>query len=293
MIVIAHKTGQLGNRLFLFGHMIAAAIEARTTVLYPGFADYAHLFDRPSRGLFPSYPDRQRSHWPDAANQVAYWVGLNALRLAKRRMLPGVPWFETKWNVDKMVDIGKDDFLSLASGRIVLCGGFFYRSERLLQKHADLVREYFRPAPQWLDRLSQLTKQIRSGADHVVGVHVRRTDNSHFKGGIYWYGPDVYLAYMHRMRRLLPGRCRFMVTSDEPIDVSTYDGFDVVTAPGNILLDLHALCSCDFIVGPPSTYSGWASFSAQKPVHFIPTAKVADAEKLQLTDFALDWSGWT
>lgn len=293
MIVIAHKTGQLGNRLFLFGHMIAAAIEAQTRVVYPGFADYAHLFDQPSRGPFPSYPDRRVWHWPDFVPQVVHWVGLNALRLAKRRMLPGVPWLETKWDIEKMVDVGSDDFLSLASSRVVLCGGFFYRSEGLLQKHADRVREYFQPAPEWSDRISQLTKKIRTGVDYIVGIHVRRTDNVRFRGGIYYYELALYLAYMHRMRELLPGRIRFMITSDEPIDPATYAGFDVVIAPGDILLDLQALSACDYIVGPPSTYSGWASFSAQRPIHFIRRANPSDVQSLQLSDFALDWSGWT
>lgn len=291
MIVVAHKMGRLGNRLFLFGHLIASAIEARTTAIYPGFGEYADLFEGPSRGRFPSFPANGRS-WPRLVTSASYWSALMALRMAKRGLLPGVPWFDMSWNVNRAVDVSSTAFLELAAGRVVLCGGFFYGSP-LLQKHADAVRSYFRPARRWSSSLSALCQKMRDGADHLVGVHIRRTDFKTFRGGIFHYERDVYLAYMRRLRDLLPGRCRFLISSDEPIDMGVYQGFDVVSAPGDILFDLQALSACDCIVAPPGTYSGWASFSGSTPIHFIGDGRTELADGLQLEDFAIDYSGWT
>ncbi len=56
MIVIARSFGQLGNRLFLYGHFIAAAAEYGVTLANPCFAEYAHLFPSTANDLWCRYP---------------------------------------------------------------------------------------------------------------------------------------------------------------------------------------------------------------------------------------------
>ena len=274
--------------------MIAAAAESGATVFFPGFVDYAHFFSGPSRGIAPRYPVPTRSHaWPRVVRGLFYPVGLNALRLAKRGLLLGIPWFETRWDVSQMVDIGQPAFLELISDRLVLCGGFFYRSVPLLEKHAKLVRAYFTPSSEFAAYASKIERDIRRPGERIVGVHIRRRDYRVFKGGIYFYELDVFAAYMRRIGELLNGPCRFVICCEEPFDPFIFADFDVTFGPGDLIGDLLTLSSCDLIVGPPSTFSGWASFSHSIPRHFIRSADPAHIEKLQLADFGVEWDGFT
>jgi hypothetical protein len=298
MIVVCHKMGQLGNRLFLFAHMIAAAAERNSSVLFPGFADYAQYFSGPSIGIIPRYPAPTLRHvWPRRVRELFYPVGLNALRLAKRGFLPGAYSFETRWDVTRMVDIGEAAFLDLISRRPVLCGGFFYRSPRLLQKHASLVRTYLAPSPEMATHALRIERNIRgvgerNTGERIIGVHVRRRDYREFKRGIYFYGLDVYTAYMRRVSELLGGQCRFVVCCEEALESSAFAEFKVALGPGDLLGDLFALSACDYIIGPPSTFSGWASFSHKKPRYFIQSADPLHTKRLQLSDFDIEWDGW-
>ena len=44
MIINALRYGQLGNRLLVYAHLIAAAREYGVTLLNPAMCEYAHLF---------------------------------------------------------------------------------------------------------------------------------------------------------------------------------------------------------------------------------------------------------
>lgn len=61
----------------------------------------------------------------------------------------------------------------------------------------------------------------------------------------------------------------FLVCSDEPIPAGAFDGFDVVSGPGHELHDLYALAACHRILGPPSTYTTWASYYGAVPRYTI------------------------
>jgi hypothetical protein len=64
------------------------------------------------------------------------------------------------------------------------------------------------------------------------------------------------------------------VCSDQPLDPAVLDGLPATPGPGDVLGDLCALRTCDTLIGPPSTFSMWASFSAGVP---LQTLDVPDA----------------
>jgi hypothetical protein len=167
-----------------------------------------------------------------------------------------------------------------------------------LKKHAGLVRSYFAPSPQVVTIASRIEKNIRycdgeKKGQRIVGVHIRRRDYRDYKGGVYFYEWGVYAAYMRRLSELLAGQCRFVLCCEEPLELSAFDGLEIASGPGDLLGDLLALSACDYIIGPPSTFSGWASFSREVPRHFIQTAELGRANQLQLADFSIEWDGWT
>ena len=46
-------------------------------------------------------------------------------------------------------------------------------------------------------------------------------------------------------------------------------GPDITFSHGTREFDLYSLTQCDLIVGPPSTFSGWASFYGSVPLNCI------------------------
>jgi len=99
----------------------------------------------------------------------------------------------------------------------------------------------------------------------LVGVHVRQADYATFKGGRYFYTHEQYRKLMAQTEAAFGSEnVSFLVSSDAP-PPETFAGLDVIYGNGHELEDLYALAECDRIVGPPSTYSKWASFYGQAP----------------------------
>lgn len=62
-------------------------------------------------------------------------------------------------------------------------------------------------------------------------------------------------------------KIRWLICSNEFIDLGYFSGFDTIKGNGQIVEDMYAFAACDYIVGPPSTYTGWASFYGKKPLY--------------------------
>ncbi|GAC1589984.1 MAG: hypothetical protein NVS3B25_08050 [Hymenobacter sp.] len=57
-----------------------------------------------------------------------------------------------------------------------------------------------------------------------------------------------------------------MLCSNEPIPAADFDDFDTGRATNHYVEDLYAMAGCDYLIGPLSTYSMWASFYGRVPI---------------------------
>jgi hypothetical protein len=77
-----------------------------------------------------------------------------------------------------------------------------------------------------------------------------------------------YTAWMRELADQIPGqRVSFLVCSDEPRRQEEFPGLSVGFGPGFPMGDLYALAKCDYILGPLSSFSQWASFYGNKPLY--------------------------
>jgi hypothetical protein len=74
---------------------------------------------------------------------------------------------------------------------------------------------------------------------------------------------------MRQMEAQLPGRTRFLLCSDIRLDPTEFRDFDILTGTGHPVEDNYALATCDYLIGPPSTYTAWASFYGGAPKCFL------------------------
>jgi hypothetical protein len=59
----------------------------------------------------------------------------------------------------------------------------------------------------------------------------------------------------------------FWVCSDEGVAADAFPGLRVEPGVGTILEDLCSLARCDLLIGPPSTFSAWASYYGRVPLY--------------------------
>jgi hypothetical protein len=73
----------------------------------------------------------------------------------------------------------------------------------------------------------------------------------------------------------------FLVCSNEPRNEAEFPGLKVGISAASPVQDLYALSECDYIIGPLSTFSQWASFYGNKPLHQL----FGEQDFIMLSDF--------
>lgn len=120
----------------------------------------------------------------------------------------------------------------------------------------------------------------------VVGVHIRRGDYKEWLDGIYYYTDEEYVCILRNIKEQFESRgqqVKFLLCSNEKINLENYNSLECfILSCFSGSHDLYALSRCDYIIGPPSSYSQWASFWGRVPVKFIKSTK----EIITLSDFS-------
>jgi hypothetical protein len=274
----ALRTGRLANRLVLFANFIAFAEEHGHRIANVAFHSYAHLFETTRRDIYCRYPVSQRRSLFDLMPAIASAIRKTRIFYHATRVGAVInaryPLFGGK--VATLCEIeGRDVTLleaeevrkQIAEARVFFAYGWRFRAPSAVEKHAEKIRAYFRP----IDSVEQCSREtiagLRRQADVVVGMHIRRGDYRGWKGGRFFYEVSRYAAWMREMAAQFPGRkVSFFVSSDEPRIQNEFEGLAVEIGSGHPVNDLYTLAKCDFIMGPPSTFSQWGSFHGGAPL---------------------------
>jgi hypothetical protein len=265
ILVLLKKYGQMGNRLFSFAHVAAFAQRHGCTVLNPAFNDYAGFFDGSSKDVLVRYPSKTmlvNSAFLRRVTRRALLHGLDAALACNlgRRLVT-------------RIDVPRDQYWSLrgsrftaAAGdaRILVLNGFLLRDNESVRECWPELRRYFQPVPRLQVEVNATAARARSLGAPLVGIHVRRGDYERWRQGKYFFPLARYEQWIEDLSNLLGRHAAFLICSDEPLGISVNQPATFGT--GHPVVDMYSLAECDLIVGPPSTFSAWASFIGKKPL---------------------------
>ena len=285
MVILVKRTGQLGNRLFLFAHFVANAAEYGYELANPSFGGYAPFFEATATGNFGGLPVRLHAFRPSGLDRMLDLVqhprAFGWLRSATR-LLPRRPALLTD-RPGQDYDLNQPAYLAAARGGLVLAHGWQFRDKRNFSRHGALLRRLFAPIEPHRAAVAALLARLRASADVVVGVHIRRGDYATYNNGAYFYDNATYARAMRAVQEQLPAgrRVAFLLCSNEELNYADFAGLQVHSATGHFVEDLYALAACDLVLGPPSSYSMWASFYGQVPLLHLEHAD----QPVSLPDF--------
>ena len=272
MIIVSNKTGQLANRMFAFGHFIGYALAHQVPVLNLGFAEYQAFFPRLTQGLTPGLI-RTRLSKSTVMDRV-FMAGFQLLAAALWRLWRRSPVHEV-WRIYDSHDRQNQDFdlaavpLQAAHGKWLFTQGWLFRDRASFRAHSPAIRELFTLASAHQVAISRVLSACRAEADVIIGLHMRMGDYRTWQGGKYFYPAETYAAKARELVAELAEKGKRVIIvpcSNEPIDTTAFAGLRIQLPTGHFVEDLYLLAGCDYILGPPSTYSMWASFYGQTPL---------------------------
>jgi hypothetical protein len=281
-VLIVRPEGQLGNRLFQYATCLAASFELGFPIWNPARADYADFFPALSSDFFcrsnhvsASKFGKHRAcfcsalDWLTAPFFLPLWgaFGIQILDISRSYDSQGLEFDLTSSTFKYLLDQGRPIFLK----------GWKFRAHYSLRTHREKILPLFRIRDDLQSMVSEAMKAPRAAADLVIGVHVRRGDYAGFLGGKYFFDWSDYSRWMQEAVALWPDRnVAFLVCSNEAnADWMKETGLSAFYGPGSPVTDLYALASCDFLMGPPSTFTLWASYFGGAPLHMLERADQA------------------
>jgi hypothetical protein len=282
MIFFSHKCGQLGNRLFCFAHLIAYAEANNLKIINLSFDEYAQFFQATSQDVFCGYPARATVIKNGRVRTFLFLINKIVLKLLRTTKLinssihaiitADLP--EYQFNEDRYFDLGLVPNTILQKKSLIFLFGRFFRDYKNLEKHQHTIRSYFRPVNKIEVNVKLLIEKGKIGCDILVGVHIRRGDYEQFSNGKYFYSQAQYGIKMKELQDSMPDKkIMFIVCSNERIEPQHFSEVHFLNGTGHFVEDLYTLSNCDFIMGPPSTYTLWASFYGNRPLYQIVDLK--------------------
>lgn len=272
VLLIAGKHGRLANRLTLMSYFILFSLRHDVKVLFPALDEYAPYFISTREDPFCRYPPRF-THYR-FARSLGHFIYRTTDVLS--RLLIKVPRLRQIIGLivapnEQITDLASSDFCLRAKARslTLVRGWFFGWSEVLTEEDLGVLRAFFRLVPDVWERVERKVARARDGDRPLVGVHIRRGDYQEWREGEYLFSSDRYASTMKRVEELLPQRPTFLICSDENVEVEEFADLDITLAQGSDVEDLYCLSRCDMILGPPSTYSRWASLVGGVPLYVM------------------------
>jgi hypothetical protein len=161
---------------------------------------------------------------------------------------------------------------ALRQGKPVYFSSWLFRGFESVRRHRNAILRVFQFSSALVGQVEAWMEGMKSGADWLVGVHVRWED---YRGTVYFLDQEAFRNRMEAFQALHPDkRIRFLLFSSERLPAEGWGDLDVRLSPGTTPeFDLQAMASCQYLMAPPSTFSGWASFYGQVPLLTLSQAE--------------------
>lgn len=257
MIINYDSPGQLCNRIWSLLPSIAYGLEYGEKVLIINFEEYSSYFENLNKNNLVSFSSKKLLKRFIHSIKVRGYIQNGRPNLLSKLL---------KWNMIEGWPIRLDNY-------------------EMIINQSDAIRDIFTFNTKITTPVNEIFSSINK-ENVVVGVHIRRGDYRTWLGGIYYYADEEYIKTMNHLYRQFKEtgkNVKFLLCSNEAIDFNNFDDLNCFIIPDSTgEKDLYALSKCDYIIGPPSSYSQWASFLGKVPVNYI----MPERKELLLSEFS-------
>jgi hypothetical protein len=277
MIILRDKPGQMCNRLWSFSFFIAFGIKNNVDIYIPNFKEYETLFE--NLNLFENIKFKLADNI-----RTEKIIDFGILLLYKLNKIKISPLFRL-FNIYFPKRNQLNELLSDPKKIIIISSWKHKKDIDTFLNFKPQIKSLFKPKDEYCRRADALFLKLKQQYDVVIGVHIRRGDYLNFHKGIYFLDDAVYFNYMSILStELAEKRVVFFISSMEAVNLENYGDLNIHMLENSLgIEDLYALSKCDYIMGPPSTFSMWASFYGSVPLKLLENAN----EKFTIADFSV------
>lgn len=240
MLILFAKSGQLGNQLGSLSSAIALGLEYGHDVCCP-------IVDPELKKYFNFTFSTEKS----INIRVSY-------RKTFEFIAKLIVFFKNKFNINNNCKFDSD---KSKYNPQIMTHWISFREDRTLVTQYENVREYLGFKKEIYDRCYIKFSKLNLQGKKLMAVHFRRGDYKLFNGGKWYYENEDFLSWM-KMIYDEDNSLHFLIFSNEKVDLNIFRKYNLPVSimDGTAIEDLCCMSKCDYIMGPPSTFSWWASY---------------------------------
>jgi hypothetical protein len=275
LIIASSEYLFMGNKLIQFATFATFSEKNKIRLINPSFAPYSKHFKGTADNFFCHYPAKKtwirggkktRNFFYRIFHRAGTYLGKKKL---SNRFVHSI---DIGW--DRECAISSAEFAEIArKKKILFVLGWRFVNDYNLHEYKEKIKSYFAPLDEYRLNIDKLIKAARSQCDVLVGIHIRHGDYKNFQGGKYFYEIPEYAQMMKKFSEKFPGKkVSFLVCSNAPQQKESFSDLNILFGTGHMVEDMYSFAECDYIIGPPSTYTMWASFYGNKPLYMMESA---------------------
>jgi len=280
ILIISDKPGQLCNRLWAISPLIALALDQQLKIYIPFFKkEYADFFQNIEQ--FPNV----RFEFSDLrlVNTLICKI-VRVCNLFLKRMNKVIPL--SLFNIS-FIEKELPETINNKTSIYFIRSWSVQNKGPYVLKQKDAITALFLPRNEIKTDVDNQIMRYKKKGLKIVGIHIRKGDYAAYRNGRYYFNDSTYTKYINEMNCLLKKKgyeTAFLLCSNGDIYTNQYNEGNLVFIINktNAIKDLYALSLCDYILGPPSTFSMWASFYGRVPLKFISSSE----EEITLNSFS-------
>lgn len=175
--------------------------------------------------------------------------------------------------------------------RHIVVSGWHARWYDLFLKYRDEICEIFQVDNCYQKAVNDHMGQ-KLGNILRLGVHIRRGDYAAWNGGRYCYNDEIYATHINKFAEMHQDKevHVYLATNDPKVTEANYQktcpNVKIHHLHGNPPEDLYMLSECDYVIGPPSTFSLVATMYRDIPLYRMDTPDVDAMTPENFKDFA-------
>lgn len=275
-LTLIKPNGNKSNRLIQNLHFELFCLEHKIDYHNPTFNDLASFYNQPcnsNTGLFLKVLQI------DLLGKL-----FRHSKLVKR--IVSVVWIFSKlgflklirFDNPKEVDVCEEKLLAaFQKNNEIYTAGFRFRLPQLAEKyrvemaHKYSLKKSFYEANPFVNKIEEFKRQGFT----LTGVHIRRGDYKKWKGGAHYYNDKVYQRHIDSISEQLIAQGKekqvFILFSNETLSIPESE--NTLISKENWYIDHHLMSICNFLIGPPSTFTLWASYIGNVKLMYIPDSE--------------------
>ena len=261
MLITSGTKGQFGNAYLSSAYHLAHALEHGYRLRLYNLGPY--------RDYLTGAADHPRIFIGGKAGNLAGIASGRAYRLLTRRKQTRCGPLSILNDQAGTYPLTPAELAEVATSGVAISSGWKFRDRETLKNQIAVVREILSFKSEYSGAAETKLRAIRREVSHLISIHIRMGDYRAYRGGKYCFSSEDYqrlAAEAVESTGLNPAEVAILAFSNEKLSwPDKLAGARVHQPGGSWWEDFLCLSKSDLIIGPPSTFSGSASFLGDVP----------------------------